>query len=188
MRRLKFANKLSIQATGRVPSRQQSKRFVTTFALPTRRRLKVVSSFLMAGPAWPRQSLCWFSDGRPAALCLDSPLCHSGLPRRHIGATCGGSRTPTVGRCSRERRLKSFGGAPTRRNLNWLRHALTGRRGLLTRPSLLFLRKCVQKKFVVGFSPCKHDLLSGGQHCANLRGALRQMALSGPQPMTCLTR
>jgi hypothetical protein len=105
--------------------------------LPTRRRLKVGSSFSMVGPAWPRQSLCWFSDGRPAALCLDGPLCHSGLPRRHIGVTCGGSRTPTVGRCSRERRLIRSAGRLHGETLTGF-VAQTGRRGLLTRPSLLF--------------------------------------------------
>ena len=48
-----------------------------------------------------------------AALCLDASCASGWLPRRHIGVTCGGSRTPTVGRCSHERRLISFDGALT---------------------------------------------------------------------------
>jgi hypothetical protein len=40
-------------------------------------------------------------------------LCQRLAPRRHIGVTCGGSRTPMVGRCSHERRLIRFDGALT---------------------------------------------------------------------------
>jgi hypothetical protein len=72
-------------------------------------------------------------------------------PRRHIGVTCGASRAPMVGRCSRERRLIRSAGAPKRRSLNRLRHTVTGRRGLLTRPSLLF---CVEYSECGKLSAC----------------------------------
>jgi hypothetical protein len=36
---------------------------------------------------------------------LARQLCQRLATRRHIGVTCGGSRTPMVGRCSHERRL-----------------------------------------------------------------------------------
>jgi hypothetical protein len=104
----------------------------------TRRRSKVGAAFLMAVPAWPhQQSLCWFPRWYTRRSMLGRPAAPRLPPRRHIGVTCGGSRTPKVGRCSRERRLIRSAGRLHGETLTGF-VAQTGRRGLLTRPSLLF--------------------------------------------------
>ena len=72
-----------------------------------------------------------------AALCLDDAV-PTAASKRHIEVTCGVSRTPMVGRCPRERRLNRSAGRQRGETLTGF-VTVTGRRGLLTRPSL-FLR------------------------------------------------
>jgi hypothetical protein len=48
---------------------------------------------------------CWRLGGINRCSMLGRQLCQRLAPGRHIGVTCGGSRTPMVGRCSHERRL-----------------------------------------------------------------------------------
>jgi hypothetical protein len=100
--------------------------------------------------------------------------CQRLAPRRHIGVTCGGSRTPTVRRCSHEHGLSwispcSLAGG------HGLIYGLTvtGRRGLLTRPSLLFFahtRSVAGRQAVLMFG-CECAWYAASIHQAPLRSS-----------------
>jgi hypothetical protein len=89
---------------------QQPRRFLTELPLQTRLRLNFRSRFSrrspVGGKAFARSPV-----GITRCSMLGRP-CQRLSPRRHIGVTCGGSRAPMVGRCSRERRLIRSTGAP----------------------------------------------------------------------------
>jgi hypothetical protein len=76
----------------------------------TRHRLNLGALFSRR-PPMGQQRLCSPDGGNPL-LYAWMTLCQQLHSRRHIEVTCGDSRAPMVGRCSRERRLIRSTGAP----------------------------------------------------------------------------
>jgi hypothetical protein len=74
--------------------------------------LKSRLTILTAVPAWYQAKPLLVVQMGNSLLYAWTALCQRLLPRRRIGVTCGDSRTPIVGRCSRERRLIRSMGAP----------------------------------------------------------------------------
>ena len=113
-----------MSAIGHVPELQQSRRFAIAIAFACSTPIKSRLTVSDGGPPCAAKPLLFTRWDNPL-LYAWARRANGCPPRRHIGVTCGDSRTPKLGRCSRERRLN---------------RSVTGRRGLLTRPSLLFLR------------------------------------------------
>jgi len=87
-----------------VPKLQQSRRFEIATAFACSTPIKSRLTIFDGGPPCTAKPLLFTRWDNPLPYAW-TPLCQRRLPRRHIGVTCGASRTPRVGRCSRERWL-----------------------------------------------------------------------------------
>src|SRR5262245_12471015 len=96
-----IAGKVAEVLVGHVPELQHSRRFAIAISFACSTPIKSWLTVSDGGPPCAAKPLLFTRWDNPLLYAWATPSQRL-PPRRHIGVTCGGSRSPMGGRCSRE--------------------------------------------------------------------------------------